>query len=115
MAKTVNYTPEMTAKLVEAYTANPTKATVEAMAAEFGKNVKSVVAKLSREGVYIKPTEVGKKGGVKKADLVTAITAMVPMADNDAESLTKATMNALKAIKEALAEVEAEADTPEVD
>lgn len=110
MAKTVNYTPEMTTKLVEAYTANPTKATVEAMAAEFGKNVKSIVAKLSREGVYVKPTEVGKKGGIKKADLVTDIAEMVPMADNDADSLTKATMGALKAIKAALA---SEAEEPD--
>lgn len=110
MAKTVNYTPEMTKAIVEAYTANPTKATVESLSKEFGKNVKSIVAKLSREGVYVKPTEVGKKGGVKKADLVTAITKMVPMADNDAESLTKATMNALKAIEAALASEADEAD-----
>lgn len=62
MSKTVNYTPEMTAEMVAAFTANPTKETVAALAAKMGKNVRSVIAKLSREGVYKKAEYVTKKG-----------------------------------------------------
>ena len=102
MAKTVNYTPEMTAKLVEAYTAAGSdaarKGVVADFAGEFGKGTKSIVAKLVAEKVYVKPETAGKKGGVKKADLVSEITEIVPMAENDASSLEKATMRALRAI-----------------
>ena len=104
--KTPNYTAEMTAELEARYTSAETAderaAVVEGFAAEFGKATKSVVAKLVTMKVYIKPERASKKGGVKKADLVDAITALVPMAANDAESLTKATMNALKAVIVAL-------------
>ena len=104
MTKTVNYTPEMTTKLVDAYKAAPSAATVAAFAAEFGKSSKSIIAKLSKEGVYKPAKPVGKKGGIKKADLVDAIVEMVPMPASDADSLSKVTMKALSAIKTALAD-----------
>ena len=47
--KTVNYTAEQTAVLVSRYVDE--KLSVEAIAQEFGKSVRSIVAKLSREGV----------------------------------------------------------------
>ena len=50
--KTVNYTPEQTAELVAAYVADSTEATVSAFAEKLGKTTRSIVAKLSREGVY---------------------------------------------------------------
>ena len=106
MTKTVNYTPEMTAALVEAYEAagsdEARKGVIADFAGEFGKSTKSIVAKLVREDAYVKAERSGKKGGVKKADLVDAITSKVPMAENDADSLTKATMKALRAIDAAL-------------
>ena len=46
MATTVNYTAEQTAKLVADYKAG---VTVEQLAQEMGKTVRSIVAKLSRE------------------------------------------------------------------
>ena len=49
--KTVNYTPEQTAELVTAYQAAPTAETVSAFAEKLGKTTRSIVAKLSREGV----------------------------------------------------------------
>lgn len=113
-AKNVNYTPEMTAELVEAYKAETTdegrKATVEAFAAKFAKNTKSVVAKLSREGVYVKPTVAGKKGGVKKETVVDALVKRVPMPENDASSLAKANLTALKRLVEAFDSMTDEAD-----
>ena len=52
-AKAVNYTAEQTAKMVADYKAG---VTVEAIATELGKTVRSIVAKLSREKVYTAKT-----------------------------------------------------------
>ena len=58
----VNYTPEATATIVAAYMLAPTKETVATLATEFGKTTRSIVAKLSREGVYKKAEYVAKNG-----------------------------------------------------
>jgi hypothetical protein len=92
----------MTTELVEAYTAagsdSDRAAVVATFAEKFAKGTKSITAKLVAEKVYRKAETAGKKGGVKKADLVSEITEIVPMAENDASSLEKATMRALRAI-----------------
>lgn len=101
-AKTVNYTAEQTVEIVTAYQAGET---VEALAERFQKSVRSIVAKLSREGVYKKKEYVTKNGEkvVKKDAHADAIGAILKLAENDIESLTKANKSALKAIFEALA------------
>ena len=70
-----NYTQPMTDKMVATYTANPTRETVDALAKELGKNTRSVIAKLSREGVYKATPRTTKTGEpiVRKAELLTAI------------------------------------------
>jgi len=100
--KTVNYTESDTLALVQRYQAGET---VEALAEAFAKSTRSIVAKLSREGVYQKKTYVGKTGEkpVKKDVHADAIGAILQMPENDIESLTKANKSALKAIFEALA------------
>lgn len=105
MAKTVNYTPEQTAKMVADYTAAPVKATVETLAVAMGKSARSIVAKLSREGVYVAKeytTKTGEKP-VKKDAHADAIGAVLKLSEADTESLTKANKSALKAIFTALA------------
>ena len=57
--KTVNYTPEQTLAMVADYSAG---VTVETIAQNLGKSVRSVVAKLSREKVYVAKTYVSKTG-----------------------------------------------------
>jgi hypothetical protein len=101
-AKTVNYTPEQTTKMVADYVAG---VTVETIAETLGKTVRSVVAKLSREKVYKAKTYVSKTGEpvIKKDAHADAIGAILKLNENDVESLTKANKNALKAIFEALA------------
>ena len=101
-AKTVNYTPEQTLQMVADYQAG---ITVEKIAENMGKTVRSVVAKLSREKVYIAKTYVSKTGEkpVKKDVHADAIGAILRLPENDIESLTKANKSALKAIFEALA------------
>ena len=100
--KVINYTPEQTAALVEAYKAG---ATTEALAESFGKSVRSIVAKLSREGVYQKKTYTTKAGEapVKKDAHADAIGKILNLSEPDVDSLTKANKRALKAIFEALA------------
>ena len=72
-----NYTDEMVVKMTEAYVANPNRETVEVLANEFGKSVRSVIAKLSREGVYVAQPKVTKTGEpvVRKAELVAQLEA----------------------------------------
>jgi len=111
--KAVNYTAEQTAKMVADYTVAPIKGTVEAIALELGKTVKSVVAKLSREKVYVKASYVSKTGEPvhKKDETADAIGAVLKMSENDISSLTKANKTALAAIWKALANsVPAEAE-----
>jgi hypothetical protein len=49
--KTINYTPEQTAQIISDYQSGKS---VEIIADNLGKTVRSIVAKLSREKVYIK-------------------------------------------------------------
>ena len=75
--KAKNYTDEMVAEMHNLYTANPTRETVEVIAETFGKSVRSVIAKLSREGIYVSQPRVTKTGEpvVRKAELVAQIEA----------------------------------------
>lgn len=96
-AKVVNYSPEQTARMVADYQAG---VTVEAIAESLGKTVRSVVAKLSREKVYIAKTYVGKTGEpvIKKDTVADYIGQALALSEADTESLTKANKTALKAI-----------------
>lgn len=60
--KAVNYTTEQAAEMVSEYLANPSQVTVEKIAAAMGKTVRSVVAKLSREKVYVAKVYATKTG-----------------------------------------------------
>ena len=70
-----NYTQPMTDKMVATYTANPTRETVEVLATSMGKSVRSIIAKLSREGVYVAQPKVTKTGEpvVRKQELVASL------------------------------------------
>ncbi len=96
-AKTVNYTPEMTATMLADYAAG---VTVEAIALSLGKTVRSVTAKLSREKVYVAKTYTNKVGEavVKKDTVADAIGAKLGLTEAETESLTKANKTALQKI-----------------
>ena len=100
--KAVNYTPEQTAQVVADYLAG---VTVESIAENLGKSVRSIVAKLSREGVYQKKVYTTKTGEpVQKKDMTAdAIGRILNLSEADTDSLTKANKRALKAIFDALA------------
>jgi hypothetical protein len=100
--KAVNYSPEQTAQVIADYQSG---VSVEALALAMGKSVRSVVAKLSREGVYQNTAYKTKTGEpvVKKDAHADEIGAILRLPENDIESWTKANKSALKAIFDALA------------
>ena len=100
--KIVNYTPEQTVQMLADYAGGMT---TEAIADSLGKTVRSVVAKLSREGVYRKKEYVGKTGErpVKKDVHADAIGAVLGLSEGEIDSLTKANKSALTKIFQALA------------
>ena len=66
----VNYTAEMTAAIVDQYQAG---VSVDAIATDIGKSVRSVRSKLVREGVYVakaKPAAKRDNGPTKKELLI---------------------------------------------
>ena len=71
----VNYTQEMVDLMKDRYSANPTRETVEELATELNKSIKSVIGKLSREGIYQKSEYLTKTGEkpITKRELVEKI------------------------------------------
>jgi len=100
--KTINYTAEQTLKIVTDYQSG---ISVETLAETFGKTTRSIIAKLSREGVYQKKEYVSKTGDkpIKKDTVADAIGAILRLTESETESLTKANKTALNKIFNALA------------
>jgi transposase-like protein len=94
-----NYSPEMTKQIVEAYQNGQS---VEAIAENTGKSSRSIVAKLSREGVYQAKTRAKGVSMVRKADLITEIAHSIGTSEELIESLEKATKEALELIAQAV-------------
>ena len=100
-----NYTQEQVTHMVEAYTANPERATVEMLAEDLNKSIKSIIGKLSREGVYRK-TEYTTKAGEKpvtKLELVEELAEKLQLQEWELAGLEKAPKTALKAILKGVA------------
>ena len=103
--KTPNYTDEQTVEMVERYEAAENDAEREAvvneLAADFGKTVRSIRAKLVREKVYIKKTyktKTGAKPETKDA-IVEEIANALGVASDQLGGLEKATKKALELIR----------------
>ena len=95
--KTVNYTQDQTEKMIVQYQDGMS---VEAIADSLGKTVRSVVAKLSREKVYVAKAYKTKSGEtpVKKDVHADFIGDALGLTEADTESLTKANKIALMKI-----------------
>jgi hypothetical protein len=97
--KVANYSEAQTERLKAGYAAGEA---VEALAAELGKTARSVIAKLSKEGVYkAKAKEAGKRE-MLKAEMVAEIAKLVGASEEQIESLEKATGPALMFVLKAL-------------
>tara|TARA_B100000073_G_C23682881_1_gene553273 strand:- start:96 stop:422 length:327 start_codon:yes stop_codon:yes gene_type:complete len=94
----VNYTQEEVATMIDRYTAEPTRETVEELADELNKSIKSIIGKLSREGVYQKAIYRTKTGElpITKAELVTQLADLFEMKPEQLAGLEKAPKQDLK-------------------
>ena len=101
MTKEPNYTPKMEAVLRAEYLANPSKETVDILAAMLGKKPRSVTAKLSNMGIYQTPARTSKSGKpiIKKQNLVEQIEGKLNL---NLPSLIKANKKDLERIVEHL-------------
>ncbi len=79
----MNYTKEQTQYLIEQYESCPTKETVERLANKTGKSSKSIIGKLSREGVYQRTVYTTKSGcaPITKIELVSLIASNLDLDD----------------------------------
>jgi hypothetical protein len=76
------------------------------LAEELGKNARSVIAKLSREGVYVTQLKVTKRGEpvIKKSELVSDIAVLLNADIQNIATLEKATKVDLQNLIDLLAE-----------
>jgi hypothetical protein len=111
MADSVNYTAEMVSSMTDQYEAEPTMATVEALASQFSKPKRSIISKLSNLGIYVPASKGKTKSGtpvVRKDELVEQIQDALGT-NLSLPSLGKATKSDLLTLL-AIVETNAEAD-----
>ena len=99
-----NYTPEMVDTMKSRYTANPSRETVEVLSKELNKSIKSIIGKLSREGVYQKTEYLTKTGEkpVTKRELVEKVSEILGVDYQALAGLEKSPKSALKLLEETL-------------
>ena len=100
----MNYNEQTTQYMLEKYTADPTRQTVEDLAEELSRSVKSIIGKLSREGVYRREIYKTKTGElpVTKVEIVSDIADNLGIEVESLLGLEKAPKSTLKKLKEAL-------------
>ena len=97
----MNYTEEQTEYLVEQYKAVPTMETVQYLAEELGKTTKSIIGKLSREGVYKRAVYTSKSGElpITKVELVNNIAENLGIEVENLLGLEKSPKATLKTLE----------------
>tara|TARA_X000000950_G_C13842704_1_gene630964 strand:- start:667 stop:987 length:321 start_codon:yes stop_codon:yes gene_type:complete len=106
----MNYTEENTEYIISEYVSNPERITVERLAKELNKSPKSIIGKLSREGVYRRNVYKTKSGDapVTKIELVSQIAAGLGIEEDLLKGLEKSPKAALKTLHEYATEEEYE-------
>jgi len=101
-----NYTDEQVRKMIIEYTITPDRDTVDRLAKELDKSVKSIIGKLSREGVYKKAIYKTKSGEVPmtKAEILLSLAAMLGIDCQKIIGLEKAPKQDIKYIYEIIKE-----------
>jgi len=99
-----NYTEEQTKYMSEVYSKNPERGTVELLAQELDKSTKSIIGKLSREGVYRRESYVTKTGEkpITKVELVASIADSLGVSVDSLEGLEKTPKGVLKLLSREL-------------
>lgn len=93
-----NYTQEQVNHMVEAYQAKPDRTTVDMLAEDLDKSVKSIIGKLSREGVYQKQVYTTKTGEipVTKEFLILGLADLFEVDSSKLMGLEKAPKQVIK-------------------
>ena len=100
----INYTQEQVEHMIEAYTNTPTRETVENLAEDLDKSIKSIIGKLSREGVYKKTvykTKTGEDPETKK-EIVQDLAEKLELEYEAIAGLEKSPKAALKILRSAI-------------
>ena len=97
----MNYTQDQTEYMVEQYKNKPSRITVDRLAKELDKSPKSIIGKLSREGVYRRSVYKTKTGEspVTKIELVAELAEALGISPGVLAGLEKAPKNVLKVLK----------------
>jgi len=93
-----NYTDEQVKIMMTNYQDKPTRETVDNLAKSLNKSVKSIIGKLSREGVYRKAVYKTKTGElpITKAQLITELAELFEIDSAKLMGLEKAPKQDLK-------------------
>ena len=97
-----NYTTEQVDHMIKAYSEKPDRTTVNMLAEDFDKSIKSIIGKLSREGVYQKAVYKTKTGEipVTKAQLVENLAMLLEIPSSKIMGLEKAPKQDIKYLTE---------------
>ena len=100
-----NYTEEQTQMMVGAYLDQPTRETVDNLAETLGRSTKSIIGKLSREGVYRREVYVSKTGEspITKVEIVNNIAEGLGIESRSLAVLEKSPKTSLKNLEKAVA------------
>lgn len=100
--KTVtNYTPEQTQEIVALYNEG---ATIEMIAEKFSRSARSIIAKLSREGVYKSKAKAAGSKRVTKAEMIRSIETSLGFEEGSLSSLEKGSYEQIEAVANAVKE-----------
>ena len=97
-----NYTEEQVQYMVDSYTAKPNRETVDKLAEKLNKSIKSIIGKLSREGVYQKAIYRTKTGEIPmtKGEIIVQIAELLEAEYNKLAGLEKSPKQDLKYLHE---------------
>ena len=103
-----NYSEDQVKIMIEKYNASPTRDTVDELAETLNKSVKSIIGKLSREGIYQKAIYKTKTGElpITKAQLIIEIANLLEADSTKLMGLEKAPKQDLKYLREFIGGVE---------
>ena len=101
-----NYTQEQVDHMVSAYTQKPDRTTVDILAEDLDKSVKSIIGKLSREGVYQKQVYTTKTGEVPvtKEFLILGLADLFEVDSSKLMGLEKAPKQVIKFLHDTIGE-----------
>ena len=93
-----NYTDKQVLHMITTYVKNPSRETVDALAEDLDKSVKSIIGKLSREGVYRKQVYTTKAGEtpVTKEQLISGLAELFEIDSSKLMGLEKAPKQVIK-------------------